>query len=134
MPRYCLDTSGLSNPLQTMPDDIHVTIWEKVKAVIQAGVFCYNVEIHKELQLINGSVGKCLMDCADGCLFEVGEADWDWKTYLEILEALKQKYKTCISEYNGNRKDTVGLNDISIIALAMTLNLPLISMESESVQ
>lgn len=38
-----------------------------------------------------------------------------------------------ISEYNGNRKSTAGLNDISIIALAMTLGLPLISMETQNV-
>ena len=38
-----------------------------------------------------------------------------------------------ISEYNGNRKGTVGLNDISIVALAMTLRLPLVSMEKPNV-
>lgn len=42
---------------------------------------------------------------------------------------MRSDYEGVISEYNGNRKATVGLNDISIIAMAKTLNLPIISME-----
>lgn len=65
---------------------------------------------------------------------EIGEAGWDWPTYLEHAERLRVTYKPVISEYNGNRKSTVGLNDISIIALAKTLALPLVSMEKTSFQ
>jgi len=39
------------------------------------------------------------------------------------------KYASVISEYNGNRKNTVGLNDLTIIALAKTLGLPVVSSE-----
>ena len=35
-----------------------------------------------------------------------------------------------ISEYNGGYKKTVCLNDISIIALAKSLALPVVSMEA----
>ena len=51
-----------------------------------------------------------------------------------MVEAISIKPKAVISEYNGNRKGTVGLNDVSIVALAKTLKLPLISMESNSFQ
>ena len=40
-------------------------------------------------------------------------------------------YRQFISEFNLNRKDTVGLNDISIVGLAKTLNRPLVSMEKK---
>jgi hypothetical protein len=130
MPKYCLDTSGFSNPLETLPDDIHVTMWTKVRAVVDAGEICFNAEIHGELGSINGQVGVCLMACADKCLYEVGDDNWPWQDYLANYEALKEKYKAIISEFHGNRKGTAGLNDISIIALAKTLKLPIISMEA----
>lgn len=47
---------------------------------------------------------------------------------------MRTKHQSIISEYNGNRKGTVGLNDVSIVALAKSLGLPLISMESRSFQ
>lgn len=37
MKRYCFDTSGISNPVETMPDDIFESLWLKVIAVIEAG-------------------------------------------------------------------------------------------------
>jgi Domain of unknown function (DUF4411) len=134
MPKYCLDTSGFSHPLETLPDDIHVTMWEKVKAVIRAGEICFNFEICQELEAINGPVGECLKECAESCKREVGDNSWDWQAYLQNFEMLKNKYKDVISEYHGNRKGTAGLNDISIVALAVTLKLPLISMEALSGQ
>jgi Domain of unknown function (DUF4411) len=42
---------------------------------------------------------------------------------------MKTKYASVISEYNGNRKNTVGLKDLTIIALAKTLNVPVVSSE-----
>ena len=60
---------------------------------------------------------------------EVEEDSWDWQTYLAHYEDLKTKYTSVISEYNGNRKNTVGLKDLTIIALAKTLKLPVVSSE-----
>jgi hypothetical protein len=37
---------------------------------------------------------------------------------------MKVRHEAVISEYNGNRKNTIGLNDLTIIALAKTLGLP----------
>ena len=43
---------------------------------------------------------------------------------------MQVEYAKFISENNGGRRDTICLNDISIIALAKTLKLPLVNMES----
>jgi hypothetical protein len=45
---------------------------------------------------------------------------------------MKVKYAAVISEYNGNRKGTIGLNDLTIIALAKTLGLPVVSSEKKT--
>jgi hypothetical protein len=47
---------------------------------------------------------------------------------------MRVRYKSVISEYNNNRRGTVGLNDVAIVALAKTLKLPLINMEAKSFQ
>jgi hypothetical protein len=39
-------------------------------------------------------------------------------------------YKDFISEYTGGSTKTVCLNDISIVALAKTMKLPVVSMET----
>jgi hypothetical protein len=42
---------------------------------------------------------------------------------------MNMEHHKFISEYNGGSKKTVGLNDMSVIALAKSLGLPLVSME-----
>jgi hypothetical protein len=129
VPAYCLDTSGFSNPLENLPEDIFVSLWAQVMKAVEAGRLCCNQEILDELGSIEGKLGDCLRLCAESMCYEVGDDKWPWMEYLECVELLKVKYEPVISEYNGNRKGTVGLNDISIIALAMTLKLPIVSME-----
>ena len=60
------------------------------------------------------------------------EEDWDWTTYLNHYEEMKVRHQAVISEYNGNRKGTIGLNDLTIIALAKTLGLPVVSSEKKT--
>ena len=134
--KFCLDTSGLSNPLESMPEDItlYKGVWLHITAQIKAGIFAVNKEIYDELCCIEGNVGSCIKANKDQLLLEIGQSDWDWKRYLDIVEELRTRYSSFISEYNQNRKGTVGLNDVSIVALAKALNLPLISMESLSFQ
>lgn len=132
--RYCLDTSGLSNPLEFMPEDIHSILWARIVDVIVAGKFAVTKEIYEELVYLPGSIGECVKNNCAALQLEVGENDWDWNTYLEHVGRIRVTYKSVISEYNGNRKGTVGLNDISIIALAKTLALPVVSMEKISFQ
>ncbi|CAN7597634.1 DUF4411 family protein [Mesorhizobium amorphae] len=134
MKSYCLDTSGFSNPLEILPEDIYTSLWAQVKDIVLSGRLACNKEIFDELGHINGSVGDCLRSNCELLQLEVGEDSWNWVVYLEHVERMKEAHRPVISEYNGGRKGTVGLNDISIIALAKTLGVPLISMEAESVQ
>ena len=129
MQSYCLDTSGISNPLENMPEDIHATLWAQVTAAIELGKFCWNKEIMDELESIHGAVGDCIRSCGASMCYEIGDDGWPWQEYLDHFERMRVEYESVISEYNGNRKSTVGLNDISIIAFAKTLKLPLVSME-----
>ena len=131
MKAYCLDTSGLSTPLEHMPEDIHTVLWKRVEEVVVDGKFAVTTEIYEELVYLPGKVGKCIADHKSQLRLEVGEDGWEWKTYLDHFERMRQTYESVISEYHGNRKNTVGLNDISIIALAKTLGLPVISSEKK---
>lgn len=63
---------------------------------------------------------------------EVGDESWDWRTYLRHYEEMKLRHEAVISEYNGNRKGTIGLSDLTIIALAKTLGLPVVSSEKKT--
>ena len=131
---YCLDTSGLSNPLESMPEDIFSLLWQRICTEIENGKFATNREIFDELARLNGLVGECITRFKSELILEIGESDWDWASYLGHVERMRTTYTAFISEYNGNRKSTVGLNDVSIIALAKTLSLPVVSMEALSFQ
>ncbi|MCY4362885.1 MAG: DUF4411 family protein [Gammaproteobacteria bacterium] len=130
MPRYCLDTSGITNPLLDMPPDVHVSLWREIMRLIEDGVFCWNMDIWNELSpSVSGEIGECLSFSNEIVCFEVGIGDWPWQKYLEYVELMRTKYKDYISEYNGNRKGTISLNDCSIVCLAKTLGLSVMSME-----
>lgn len=132
MHKYCLDTSGISNPILDMPQDIYISLWNKVKSKLEDGVFCWNVEIDEELKSVFGDVGDCLKACRSSCCFEVGMGDWPWNEYISLVNDWKDTYNQFISEYNGNRKKTMSLNDLSIVALAGSLGLPVVSMEKRN--
>jgi Domain of unknown function (DUF4411) len=131
---YCLDTSGLSNPLETMPEDIHATLWFRIAQIIEAGKFAVTKEIYDELVHLPGPVGVCIQKNCPALQLEIGDDEWDWESYIAHVNRMRVKHKSIISEYNGNRKGTVGLNDVSIVALAKSLGLPVISMEATSFQ
>lgn len=132
MPKYCLDTSGLSNPVMDLPAHIYVSLWPQVEEKISQGFFCWNVEIAEELESIFGPVGDTLKACNGDCCMEVGDDSWPWQEYLQTVEAWRVTYKQYISEYNGNRKRTISLNDLSIVAMAKTISLPVVSMETRN--
>jgi len=52
---------------------------------------------------------------------EVGD-NWDWGTYIDHVNAMEDAHHDFISEYCGGSKKPC-LNDISIIALAKTLDV-----------
>jgi hypothetical protein len=112
-----------------MPETIFVSLWPKIISRIEAEVFCWNAEISEELAKIPGQVGECLKKHSKSCCFEVAQSHWNWQAYLTCFTDWQITFKQYISEYNGNRKNTIGLNDLSIVALAKTLELPVVSME-----
>jgi hypothetical protein len=115
-----------------MPEDIHRTLWLNVVLKVQSQIFCWNEEIASELASIRGPVGDALNSCNGSCCYEVGKGSWNWAGYVSTNNAWRKQFQQFISEYNGNRKNTIGLNDLSIVALAHTLRLPVISMESQN--
>lgn len=130
MKKYCVDTSGISNPLETTPEDIHQSAWVRIKECISNGDLAVTKEIYDEMIHIGGSVGECIKASAAQLVLEIGEGNWDYATYVKEAARMQVEYAKYISENNGGKSGTVCLNDISIIALAKTLNLPLVSMES----
>jgi hypothetical protein len=129
MHKYCLDTSGVSNPLAMMPEDIYSSLWGKVIDLICSGVFCCNAEIAEQYTHIEGPVGECLNDNISDMLYEIEQDHWDWRLYIAHVTRMSHQYRQYISDYNNNRKNTVDLDDVSIVALAKTLGLPVVSME-----
>jgi hypothetical protein len=131
--KYCLDTSGFSNPLEFMPQDIHPSLWKQVEATVTSGILAVTREIYDELEHLPGSIGDCIRAHRDLILLELGDSSWPWADYRVHARRMQVTRRAVISEYNRNRKNTVGLNDVSIVALAKALHLPVISMEKRSV-
>ncbi len=130
MKKYCFDTSGFSNPLEAMPEDIHDSMWMKVKAIIADGRIAVTAEIYDEMERIGGDLGQCVKDHKAEMLLEVGDASWNWSAYKACAAEIQTAHHDFISEYCGGSPKTVCLNDISIVALAKSLSLPIVSMES----
>lgn len=129
MKRYCFDTSGVSNPIETMPEDIHKSMWLHVTGVFAAGAVAVTTEIYDEMVRVPGAIGSCIKANKSSILMEVNEGTWNWKSYLDHSVRMNTAHREVISEYCGNSAKTVCLNDMSIIALAKCLGLPVVSME-----
>ena len=112
-----------------MPEDIYDSIWEAVCERIVDGVFAVNTEIYEEMLHIRGNLGKCLKDSKGPLLLEIGNAGWDWETYIQHNTRMNKVHEQFIQEACG-LTGTVGRADISIIAMAKTLKLPLIASET----
>jgi hypothetical protein len=112
-----------------MPADIYVSLWGQVKGRIMSGDLACTAEIYDELTCLPGEVGECLISNEQALRLEVGDDSWDYTTYLEHVTRMQVEYAAFIRENHSGKKSTVGLNDLSIIALAKTLALPVVSME-----
>lgn len=129
MKAYCIDTSGLSTPLEQMPEDIHRSLWGKISNIIQAGRLAATTEIYGELAHLPGPIGDCLRGNKAAIQLEVGDASWNSVAYINHAIQMQTDHARFISENNGNRKNTICLNDLSIVALGRSLALPVISSE-----
>jgi hypothetical protein len=102
-----------------------------VAKVIESGRFAVTTEIYEELEHLPGQIGECIKKNKSNLQLEIQDRNWDWPTYVAHVQRMRTRYADVISENNGNRKGTVGLTDLSIIALARTLSLPVISSEKK---
>lgn len=129
MPKYCVDTSGLSHPYEEIPEDIHPSLWQRVRDTIAAGHVAVTKEIFDEIVKIQGSLGVHLNNSKKLILYELQQGNWDWQRYVKLATKMQIDHKQFIREFCGGSPRTVCLNDISIIALAKTLRIPVLSME-----
>ena len=130
MKRYCFDTSGISNPLENMPIDIHGSLWEQLLEFFEAGNVAITTEIFDEMALLPDGIGERIKTTKDALVLEIDEPVWGWQDYIENSNRMQDTYHDFISEFTGGSSKTICLNDLSIVALAKTLNLPLVNMES----
>jgi len=133
--RYCFDTSGFSTPHEQMPEDVRMfqPMWSSLDAFVRSGVVATTTELYEEMCRITGSFGDCIRSCKTDLIMEVDNADWDGLTYIREYERMCIEHRQYISEYTHmSSKETISLNDMTIIALAKTLKLPVVSSESSS--
>jgi Domain of unknown function (DUF4411) len=123
--------SGFGAPLENMPDDIHTVLWSNVANLVAKNTFAVTTEIYEELEHLPGPIGECIKNNKENLHLEIEDENWDWQTYIGHVERMRVTYADVISENNGNRKNTIGINDLSIVALAKTLGLPVISSEKK---
>ena len=115
--------------METTPEDIHVSLWRLMGAMVRSGCLACTAEIYAELTRMPGGVGECLRGNERVLVLDVDDEHWPANVYIECVVRMQTDYEGVIAEYNSDRRQTVGLNDITIIALAKTLGIPLISME-----
>jgi hypothetical protein len=128
--KYCVDTSGFSTPHEQLPYDLYGSIWDGVMRVIRSGCIAVTTEIYKEMRSIPDEIGECIWEYEEFMVLEVGSPSWDWQRYVGINTELLEKHKGVISEYTTGSPKTICVNDMSIIALAKSLGLPVVSSES----
>ena len=120
--------SGFSNPIQSMPEDIYESLWEQLRDRVRGGLFAATTEIYEELGHLTGEVGQCIRDHESKIKLEVGSGNWNYQLYLANFNALHPKYQRYITGTGGS-KASLSMADFSIVILAKTLALPVVSME-----
>ncbi|MGQ4272619.1 DUF4411 family protein [Terrihabitans sp. B22-R8] len=112
-----------------MPEDIHKTMWAGFCNLVEGGKIAATTEIYEEMCHIPGAVGGSLLVSKAEIVLELGEPEWDWETYIGHTQQMQVDHAGFISEFTGGSSKTICLNDLTIIALAKTLALPVVSME-----
>ena len=118
-----------------LPEDVPLyrPIWQCVIRAIEAGKVAVTAEIYKEMCHITGDVGDCIRASKDQLLMEVDDRSWDGPRYIGQFDRMRKAHKDWIAEYAmKSPAKTICLRDLTSVALAKTLNLPLISEESSA--
>lgn len=132
MKKYCFDTSGFTNPLHDVPEDIHATFWERLADVVKSGAIAVTPEIYGELKgTIWSPFGKVIDTNAKSLVLEIGDVTWNYTAYIAESARMQQVYASFISENLPNHPDnTICLNDLTVVCLAKAMNIPLVGMET----
>ena len=115
-----------------MPEDIPVyaPLWGQIRDFILSVQIATTAEIYAQMCRITGAVGQCINDSKTSLLMEVGDPSWNFAAYIQHFKRMQISYHAHISEYShSGSKRTIDLPDLTIIALARTLALPVVSME-----
>lgn len=100
---------------------------------VLAGHIATTQEIYDEMCYIPGQFGECIRSNRAALVLEVGEGSWDFQSYIRHYNRMTKQYEAHLSEYTHmSAKDTICLNDMTVIALAKSLNLPVVSEESSA--
>ncbi|MBX3560985.1 MAG: DUF4411 family protein [Sphingomonas sp.] len=132
---YCLDTAGLSTPHMQLPEDVPLfrPIWDCVIRTIESGKIGVTAEIYKEMCHLTGDVGDCIRASKDRLLMEVDDPTWDGAGYIAQFNRMRQAHAEWIADYTmKSPAKTISLKDLTAVALAKSLNLPLVSSESSA--
>ena len=75
--RYCFDTSGLSNPRETLPEDIYTSVWNFVRDTIASGSIAVTREVLDEMRHIGDALGDFIGENEKIMLLEIGGEGWN---------------------------------------------------------
>jgi hypothetical protein len=115
-----------------MPEHIPAfqALWAGTRAYIETGKIATTPELYAEMCHITGEVGQCIKDNKNLLSLEVDDPAWDGEAYIRHYDRMRKEYAEFISEYaHMGSKKTISLNDLTIIAMAKTLGLPVVSGE-----
>jgi hypothetical protein len=118
-----------------MPEDVALygPVWECVITAIEAGKIAVTAEIYEELCHITGDVGDCIRDNKESLLMELDDPSWGPLQYIANFDQMRKNQAEWIAEYSmKSPARTITSPDLTGIALAKTLALPLIHMESSA--
>lgn len=118
-----------------LPEDVPLyrPIWQCVIRAIEAGKIGVTAEIYKEMCHITGDVGECIRASKDRLLMEVDDPSWDGAKYIAHFNRMRKTHGEWIAEYAmKSPAKTICLRDLTSVALAKSLKLPLISEESSA--
>lgn len=135
MKRFCFDNSGFTNPHVRMPEKVGIYrgLWGQMTDFVLAGHIATTQEIYDEMCHVPDDFGACIRASRSALVMEVGEGDWDYSAYIRHYRRMAKQYEAHLSEYTHmSAKDTICLNDMTVIALGKALDLPVVSEESSA--
>jgi hypothetical protein len=118
-----------------MPESVPIyrPIWDCVRQCIADDKIAATAEIYDELTHIRGPLGDCISEHKSELLMEVDDDSWDGPRYVREYDRMRKDHAEWIAEYSmKSAASTICLNDLTAVALAKTLGIPVVSMETRA--